>query len=219
VSARRAGSGGPRRLVVATGNPHKVEEITRLLARVVPAVAAGDLELVAMTELAVPSPVEDGETFEDNARLKARACVEATGWPAIADDSGLEVDALDGAPGVRSARYAGEGADDAANNEALVGALAAAGDGPWRARFVCAASLVTADGREFTRRGTMEGQVVTTPLGTNGFGYDPHFVADATVDGRTNGQLSPEEKDAISHRAAAFEALADEVARHLGDGA
>lgn len=204
--------------MVATGNPHKVEEITRLLARVVPAVAAGDLELVAMTELGVPSPVEDGESFEDNARLKARACVEATGWPAIADDSGLEVDALDGAPGVRSARYAGEDADDAANNAALVGALAAAEDGPWSARFVCAATLVTADGREFTHRGTMEGHVVTAPRGTNGFGYDPHFVADATDDGRTNGQLTPDEKDAISHRAAAFRALADEVARHLGDG-
>jgi XTP/dITP diphosphohydrolase len=206
-----------RRLVVATANPHKVEEIGRLLGRVVPAVAAGDLELVAMSDLGVPSPVEDGATFEDNARIKARACVEATGLPAIADDSGIEVDALDGAPGVRSARYAGDDADDAANNAAVVGALERAGVGePWTARFVCAATLATVDGRDVTHRGTMEGRVVADARGTNGFGYDPHFVADATADGRTNGELAPAEKDAISHRAAAFRALADELARHLG---
>jgi XTP/dITP diphosphohydrolase len=210
-----------RRLVVATGNPHKVEEITRLLGRVVPAVASGELELVAMTELALASPVEDGDTFEDNARIKARACAEATGWPAIADDSGIEVDALGGAPGVRSARYAGEDADDADNNAALVAALQASGaPPPWTARFVCAATLVTADGREVTHRGTMEGHVVAEARGQQGFGYDPHFVADATAGGRTNGELSAEEKDAISHRAAAFRALADEVARYLTrDGA
>jgi XTP/dITP diphosphohydrolase len=205
-----------RRLVVATGNPHKVAEISRLLGRVVPAIASGELELVAMSELGVASPVEDGDTFEDNARIKARACAEATGAPAIADDSGIEVDALDGAPGVRSARYAGEDADDAANNAALVAALQGSGTPPpWTARFVCAATLVTADGREVTHRGTMEGQVVAEARGARGFGYDPHFVADATTGGRTNGELAADEKDAISHRAAAFRALADEVARYL----
>jgi XTP/dITP diphosphohydrolase len=205
-----------RRLVVATGNPHKVAEISRLLGRVVPAIASGELELVAMSELGVASPVEDGDTFEDNARIKARACAEATGAPAIADDSGIEVDALDGAPGVRSARYAGEDADDAANNAALVAALQGSGTPPpWTARFVCAATLVTADGREVTHRGTMEGQVVAEARGVRGFGYDPHFVADATTGGRTNGELAADEKDAISHRAAAFRALADEVARYL----
>lgn len=205
-----------RRLVVATGNQHKLEEITRMLAGLVPEVASGDLELVAMTDLGVPSPVEDGERFEDNALIKARACVAATGLPALADDSGLEVDALDGAPGVRSARYAGEDATDADNNAALVAALAAHPDAARSARFVCVAALVTVDGREVTRRGTMEGRIVDEPRGEHGFGYDPHFVADVTGDGRTNGELDPAEKDAISHRGVAFRTLAEDVARLLG---
>jgi XTP/dITP diphosphohydrolase len=205
-----------RRLVVATGNRHKLEEITRLLAGVVPDVANGTLELVAMTDLGVPSPVEDGETFEDNALLKARACAAATGWPALADDSGLEVDALDGAPGVRSARYAGEDATDTDNNAALVAALGDTPDEHRSARFVCVAALVTVDGREVTRRGTMEGRIVDEPRGMHGFGYDPHFVAEVTRDGRTNGELDPAEKDAISHRGAAFRCLAEDVARLLG---
>jgi XTP/dITP diphosphohydrolase len=201
------------RVVVATGNRHKLAEITRMLAAVVPEVASGQLELVAMTELGVEPPVEDGDTFEANALIKARACVAATGLPAVADDSGLEVDALGGDPGVRSARYAGEDATDADNNARLVAALD--GHADRRGRFVCAAALVTADGREVTRRGTMEGHVVLDARGRHGFGYDPHFVADVTADGRTNGELEPAEKDAISHRGAAFRALAEDVARWL----
>lgn len=205
-----------RRLVVATGNQHKIAEISRLLAGVVPEVANGSLELVAMTDLGVPSPVEDGDSFEANALIKARACVASTGLPALADDSGLEVDALGGGPGIRSARYAGEDATDADNNAALVAALAVIPDADRSARFVCAAALVTVDGREITRRGTMEGRIVDEPRGEHGFGYDPHFVADVTRDGRTNGELDPAEKDAISHRGAAFRALAEHVARMLG---
>lgn len=205
-----------RRIVVATGNHHKLAEITRLLAGAVPEVASGAVELVAMTDLGVPEPVEDGDTFEANALLKARACAATTGSPALADDSGLEVDALDGAPGVRSARFAGEDADDAANNAALVAALADVPDADRSARFVCVAALVTADGREVTRRGTMEGRVVDAPRGEHGFGYDPHFVADASADGRTNGELSPAEKDAISHRSAAFRDLAQDVVELIG---
>jgi XTP/dITP diphosphohydrolase len=205
-----------RRLVVATGNAHKLEEITRLLAAVAPEIGRGGLELVAMTDLGVPSPVEDGATFEANALIKARACVAATGCPALADDSGLEVDALDGAPGVRSARYAGEDASDGDNNAALLAALTAVPEDRRTARFVCVAAMVTVDGREVTRRGTMEGRVVDVPRGDQGFGYDPLFVADATTDGRTNGELSPAEKDAISHRGAAFCALGEDVARLLG---
>ncbi len=207
-----------RRAVVATGNAHKLAEIERLLAGAVPAVASGALELVAMTDLGVPEPVEDGDTFEANALIKARACVAATGLPAIADDSGLEVDALDGAPGVRSARYAGEDATDADNNAKLIDALGATPPPRRTARFVCAAALVTAEGGEVTRRGTMEGRLVDEPRGANGFGYDPHFVADATADGRTNGELRADEKDAISHRGAAFAALAADVASWLADG-
>jgi XTP/dITP diphosphohydrolase len=192
------------RVVVATGNPHKLAEIGRILEGI-------DVQLVAMTELGVESPVEDGDTFEANALLKARACVEATGLPAIADDSGLEVDALGGDPGVWSARYAGEPTDDQANNVKLVAELAAVPDERRTARFVCAAAVVHPDGREEVVRGTMEGRIVDTPRGQHGFGYDPHFVSDAAGDGRTNGELRPDEKDAISHRGAAFRALRPHV--------
>jgi XTP/dITP diphosphohydrolase len=194
------------RVVIATANAHKLVEIARL----VDAEAAG-ITLVPMGELGVPSPVEDGATFADNARIKALACVAATGLPAIADDSGITVQALGGEPGVRSARFAGDGADDAANNLLLLVRLAAAGaDTPTarRASFVCAAALALPDGTVHVENGRMEGHVVDAPRGVDGFGYDPLFVADATPDGRTNGELAPHEKDAISHRAAAFTALA-----------
>ena len=193
------------RIVVATRNAHKLVEIARLID-----VDGIGVQLVPMSELGVPSPVEDGVTFEDNALIKARACTSATGLPAIADDSGIAVAALDGEPGVRSARFAGEEADDAANNLLLLVRLAAAGaDTPEarRAAFVCAAALVWPSGEETVTLGRMEGAVVDAPRGEHGFGYDPLFVADATGDGRTNAQLAPAEKDAISHRAAAFAAL------------
>jgi len=164
-----------------------------------------------MTELGVPSPVEDGDTFEANARLKARACVTATGLPAIADDSGLEVDALGGDPGVHSARYAGEPSDDARNNAKLVAALEDVPADQRTARFVCAAAVVLPDGRERVVRATMEGRIVDEPRGQHGFGYDPHFVSDAAGDGRTNAELQPAQKDAISHRGAAFRDLAGEL--------
>jgi XTP/dITP diphosphohydrolase len=196
------------RVVVATGNAHKLAEIGRILDGL-------DVELVAMSELGVPSPVEDGATFEENALIKARACVEATGLPAIADDSGLEVDALGGAPGVFSARYAGEDGDDAANNARLVAELAGVPDGRRTARFVCAAVVVTSDGREAVVRGTMAGRIAHEARGEHGFGYDPYFLSDAVADGRTNGELTPAEKDAISHRGAAFRALRPEVGRLL----
>jgi len=202
------------RVVVATANAHKLAEIARL----VDADALG-VVLVPMGELGVPSPVEDGATFADNALIKARACASATGLPAIADDSGIAVDALDGAPGVRSARFAGEDADDAANNLLLLVRLAMAGaDTPERRRaaFVCAAALALPDGTAHVEHGRMEGHVVDAPRGAHGFGYDPLFVADATTDERTNGELAPEAKDAISHRAVAFAALAPRLAAALG---
>jgi XTP/dITP diphosphohydrolase len=195
------------RVVVATGNAHKLAEIGRILDGL-------DVQLVAMTDLGVASPVEDGDTFEANALLKARACAAATGLPAIADDSGLEVDALDGAPGVWSARYAGEPTDDAANNAKLVAELAGTPTERRTARFVCAAAIVTPDGREEVVRGTMEGHIVDEPRGEHGFGYDPHFVSDLGGRERTNAELRPAEKDAISHRGAAFRALRPHV-EHL----
>jgi len=204
------GEGRPLRLVVATANQHKLDEIRALLGDDVPG-----LELVPMSELGVVSPEEDGATFADNALIKARACVAATGLPAIADDSGIEVDALDGAPGVRSARYAGEPSDDAANNLLLLVSLAAKGalaPGQRRATFVAAVAVVTPDGREQVFEGRMHGRLVEAPRGMNGFGYDPLFVADDTTDGRTNGELSSAEKDAISHRGRAMRALRPELA-------
>jgi len=198
------------RVVVATANVHKLEEIARLID------AEGlGITLVPMGELGVPSPVEDGETFAENALLKARACVAATGLPAIADDSGITVDALAGAPGVRSARFAGEDADDAANNLLLLVSLAAAGAATpetRRAAFVCAAAFVMPDGTSHVELGRLDGRVIDAPRGAHGFGYDPLFVADVSADGRTNGELTPREKDAISHRAAAFAALAPRLA-------
>jgi XTP/dITP diphosphohydrolase len=199
------------RIVVATGNPHKLAEIGRILEGL-------DVQLVAMTELGVPSPVEDGDTFEANALLKARACVEATGSASIADDSGLEVDALGGAPGVRSARYAGVEGDraeiDAANNAKLVAELAGVPDEARIARFVCAAALVLPGGEEEVVRGTMEGRIVDDPRGEHGFGYDPHFVSVEAGDGPTNAELLPAQKDAISHRGDAFRRLRTHV-EHL----
>ena len=196
------------RVVVATGNAHKLVEIRAILE------AEGiRVDLVSMREFDVPEPVEDGDTFEANALIKARACAAQTGLPAIADDSGLEVDALDGEPGVWSARYAGEPSDDARNNAKLVAALADVPLEQRTARFVSAAALVIPDGDEVTVRGTMEGHIVDDARGEHGFGYDPHFVSAAAGDGRTTAQLEPAEKDAISHRGAAFRALAPHVRR------
>ncbi len=193
------------RVVVATANRHKLDEIRALLGDALPG-----LELVAMGDLGVASPVEDGASFADNALIKARACVAATGLPAMADDSGIQVDALDGAPGIRSARYAGEPSDDAANNLLLLVSLAARGallPAQRRATFVAAVAVVTPDGRERVFEGRMQGHLVDAPRGTNGFGYDPLFVADDTTDGRTNAELTSAEKDAISHRGRAIRAL------------
>lgn len=204
------------RLVVATANVHKLVEIARLLA-----VGGLGLELVPMIELGVPSPVEDGDTFAANALIKARACMAATGLPALADDSGISVDALGGAPGVHSARFAGEDADDGANNRLLLARLVAArADRPElrRAAFVCAAALALPDGTEHVTEGRMAGRVTGAPRGGHGFGYDPLFIADATTDGRTNGELLPDEKDAISHRAIAFAALRPVIVDRFSPG-
>ena len=185
-----------KRVVLATHNRHKVVELRRILADT-------PIELVSGLDVDLPEVDETGDTFAANALLKADACLAATGLPAIADDSGLVVDALDGAPGVRSARYAGEGATDDANLRLVLERL---GDAAQRAaRFVCVAALVTPDGGRVTERGVMEGALIDAPHGTGGFGYDPIFVA--AGEQRTNAELSPDEKDAMSHRGAAFRAL------------
>lgn len=190
------------RLVVATGNRGKLVELQRILRGL-------DVDLVPVTELGLDSPLEEGDTFEANALLKARAACRATGLPALADDSGLEVAALGGAPGVRSARYAGREGDDRANNAKLVRELDGVPEDARTARFVCVAALVAPDGTERTARGTMEGRIVDPPRGAGGFGYDPHFVAAGQT--RTNAELPAGEKDAISHRGAALRALRPHV--------
>ena len=183
-------------VVLATHNRHKVVELRRILD-------GTQIELVSGLDLQIPDVDETGGTFADNALLKARACVDATGLPSVADDSGLVVDALHGAPGVRSARYAGDGADDDANLRLVLERLGQATERT--ARFVCVAALVTPDGHVFTEDGVMEGAVTDAPRGDGGFGYDPIFVA--VGEQRTNAELAPGEKDAISHRGAAFRAL------------
>ncbi|WP_072313859.1 RdgB/HAM1 family non-canonical purine NTP pyrophosphatase [Agrococcus sp. Marseille-P2731] len=190
--------GGGLQVVVATHNPHKVEELGRILAPLLPGV-----ELVPDDG---PEAVEDGDTFEANALIKARAAHQRTGLPALADDSGIEVDALGGAPGIHSARYAGT-RDDRDNLELLLTNL---GDGQDRtARFVCAAAWVDSAG-EIVVRGEWQGEVADAPRGEGGFGYDPIFVPH-DGGGRAAGELTAEEKDALSHRRIAFTALAERI--------
>jgi XTP/dITP diphosphohydrolase len=190
-------------LVCASANPHKVEEIAAVL---------GDAVTLLPRPAAVPDVVEDADTFEGNARLKAVALCEATGRAAVADDTGLEVDALGSAPGVRSARFAGEPADDAANVAKLLADLAALPDGtPRTARFRTVALVRRPDGTEVVAEGTVEGHIASSARGTRGFGYDPVFVPD-DGDGRTFAEMSSEEKNAISHRGRAFRALAARLA-------
>jgi XTP/dITP diphosphohydrolase len=186
------------RLILASGNAKKRAEILAILDGL-------EVEVVPMTDLGLEGPEEDGATFEENALKKARTVAAAAGEPAIADDSGLEVDALGGAPGIRSARYAGPGASDRDNNAALLRALDGVPAARRTARFVCAAALVTPAGEEHVERGTMAGRILDSPRGRGGFGYDPYFVPEGEQ--RTSAELEPAEKEAISHRGAALRAL------------
>ena len=199
------GAGHRLRVVLATANPDKAAEIVAVVAQ-----TAGDqLVLVARPEW-VAEVEETGATLEDNARLKARALVEATGQPAMADDTGLEVDALGGAPGVYSSRYAGAHATYAANVAKLLADLEGQGaDAPSEraARFRTVAVVCFPGGREVVAHGVVEGTIARAPRGTGGFGYDPVFVP-AGGDGRTFAELEPAEKNAVSHRGRAFRALA-----------
>jgi len=198
-------------LVLATANPDKVAEITAILS------TSESLELLAR-----PAEVEEveetGATLVENAGLKARALCVATGKAAVADDTGLEVDALGGAPGVYSARFAGEGATYADNVVKLLGELAALADegGERRARFTTVALVTFPDGQEVWAQGNVEGRITAEPRGTGGFGYDPVFAPDEG-DGRTFAEMSIEEKHACSHRGRAFRALAKVLAERPTD--
>ena len=197
-------------VVVASNNAHKIEEIKTILGAVMP-----DAEFKAMGEVGdLPEPEETGTTFEENAFIKAETIHAATGLPTVADDSGLMVDALDGAPGVYSARYAGVHGDDAANNAKLLRELAGVGEGGRTARFVSCVAFV-ADGVRTCGVGFCEGRVGFEGRGEHGFGYDPLFLPDDTP-GKTMAELLPEEQNAISHRRHGIEALADELRRIEG---
>ena len=195
-----SGVGG--RVVLATNNAKKLTELRRIVAA-----AAPEVEVLALADVAAyPEPAETERTFEGNALLKARACVAATGLPAVADDSGLAVDRLNGMPGVRSARWSGADATDASNNALLLRQLFDLEDAEQRrGRFVCAMALVLPDGTEHVRLGVLPGHLATTPRGENGFGYDPLFVAQGHE--RTTAELDAADKDAISHRGQAIRAL------------
>ena len=189
------------RVVLATRNAQKLTELRRIVAAEAP-----DVQVLGLVDVtAYPEPAETERTFEGNALLKARACVSATGLAALADDSGLAVDALNQMPGVRSARWAGPGASDQENNALLLRQMADVPAAERTARFVCAMALVLPDGTEHVRVGEMRGRIGVSPAGDNGFGYDPLFVADGYA--MTNGELEPSAKDAISHRGRAVRAM------------
>ena len=188
------------RVVLATRNAHKVDEVSRILH------AEGiDVELVSLPADA-PDVAETESTFAGNALLKARSAAEATGLPAIADDSGLCVDALHGMPGVLSARWAGRHGDDAANRALVLAQMSEVPDGRRGAQFVCAAAWVVPGSHEHAVEGVLEGSLAREARGSNGFGYDPIFVPQGYA--LTTAEIRPHEKDAISHRGQAFRALA-----------
>lgn len=198
----------PGRVVLATANPHKTQELAQVLGEVLPGWQ------VVSRPPEVPEVIEDADTFLGNARLKARALVAATGETALADDSGLMVDALGGAPGVRSSRFAGEGVSDTDNVNKLLDDLRSRGaltSDRRSARFVCVIVLAYPDGSEITAQGTVEGEIATEPRGSAGFGYDPVFVPREGF-GRTFAQMSAADKNALSHRARALQALAERLA-------
>lgn len=223
------------KLVVATHNEGKLVEIRRILEEDLGAEAAS-VELVSAGSLQLPDPVETGVTFEENALLKASDVARRTGLPAIADDSGLVVDVMGGAPGILSARWAGHHGDDAANNALLLAQIEDIPDAKRTARFRCAAALVVpettanADGdypiaTQTVETGEMPGRMLRAPRGEHGFGYDPLFVPDdqpariaddPAAEPLTSAEMEPVEKNAISHRGKALKALVPAVRAMLG---
>ncbi|MBI1423623.1 MAG: RdgB/HAM1 family non-canonical purine NTP pyrophosphatase [Gammaproteobacteria bacterium] len=195
-----------KKIVLASSNKGKVREIGQLLAHL-------DIEVVPQSEFGVQDAEETGLSFVENAILKARNAAQHTGLPAIADDSGLEVDALRGAPGIYSARYAGVGASDSANVQKLLDELNKLGEVPRTARFQCLMVYVrhAEDPTPLICQGTWEGVIVDTPQGDNGFGYDPIFYV--ITDKCTAAQLPAERKNALSHRGQALQCLLDKLAK------
>lgn len=202
-------------ILLASNNPKKLAELQRIVADNEALADRGDIEVIGTADAsAYDEPVEDGRTFSDNALIKARAGARNTGLVTIADDSGLAVDELAGMPGVLSARWCGEHGNDAANNELLLAQLADVPDERRSCAFVSVCALVTPDGQEHVVEGRWEGQLLRSPRGENGFGYDPLFVPDTEIEragsiaqARSSAQLSPDEKNAASHRGKALAQL------------
>ncbi|MEW9547622.1 RdgB/HAM1 family non-canonical purine NTP pyrophosphatase [Nonomuraea sp. NPDC050783] len=193
------------RIVLATRNAGKIAELRRILS---------GFDIVGLEEFpAIGEIPETGVTFEENALIKAHAVAQGSGLPAVADDSGLCVDVLGGMPGVFSARWSGRHGDDQANLDLLLAQVSDVPADKLTAHFACAAALALPSGEQRVVEGTLPGHLVTTPRGTNGFGYDPIFVPEG--ERRTTAELPPEEKDAISHRGRAFRALAPLVREML----
>jgi XTP/dITP diphosphohydrolase len=196
----------PVTLVLATRNQGKIREFRRILD----AISQGAINLVGLEEFPHTTDVEEtGSTFKENALLKARSVCKETGLPAIADDSGLSVDVLNGAPGVYSARYAGVHGDDQANNAKLMRELENIPEEKRGAHFTCAAALVLPDGREHVAEEIFEGSILSAPIGEHGFGYDPLFRPQGLA--ISSAQMSAEEKDSISHRGKSLRAIAPHV--------
>lgn len=181
------------KLLLATSNPGKIAELQDMLG--------ATTEVLSLADVGVTSPEETGADFAENAVLKARHGAAGSGFVTVADDSGIEVDALDGAPGIRSARYAGEAGDDEKNRQKLLAALEGVPASRRSARFVCEIAVATPDGEVRTFRGTLGGRVAAGPRGAGGFGYDSLLEL---PDGRTVAELTPEDKNAISHRGEAL---------------
>ncbi|HPE11165.1 MAG: RdgB/HAM1 family non-canonical purine NTP pyrophosphatase [Actinobacteria bacterium] len=196
--------------VLATRNRGKLAEISQILAD-----AGMPEQVLDLDDIDVPDTRETGVTFAENALLKARAVVAQSGMPAMADDSGLAVDVLGGAPGVFSARWCGRHGDDAGNLDLLLKQLSDVAMEHRAARFVCAAVAVWPDGREVVELGELTGRLTFEPRGSNGFGYDPIFEISTDQGPRTTAELTPGEKHAISHRGRAFRAL---IGKHLVAG-
>lgn len=200
-----------QRLVLATRNQGKIIELCRILD----AISNGAIELVSVEQYPeIPDVEETGSTFEENALLKAVAISKATGLPAIADDSGLCVDALGGAPGIFSARYAGKHGDDNANLNKVLVELQGVEDTNRSAHFTCVTALVMPDGRKVTKMGEFHGFIAHAPVGDFGFGYDPIFIPQGSS--ITSAQMSAQEKDLVSHRGISLRAIAPHVIELLG---
>ena len=198
------------RIVLATTNRHKLQEARSVLSGL-------GIEIASLDEFpSIEPPVEDAATFEGNARIKALYYAGVLGCWALADDSGLEVDALDGAPGVLSARFAGEGADDRANNAKLIAALTNVPDTRRTARYRCSVAFAGGERIIATAAGTLEGVILAAPRGSNGFGYDPYFWVPARA--MTAAEMTTDQKNSISHRGAAFRAIREKIEFAAADG-